>query len=227
MDLFLILLLIVAGYFALFAWIMSRAGSRWPVSVILLVSLVVYIPVICTGAVFRQYLEETGILLYGIAAVYSCLYWLWKLYRLAVEKPKIRLRVLLLFVAYLLAVLYLTVFMRESGETERIQMEVFHWMRPENGYDFSHAFQNMILFVPAGFLCAALPKTERKVFVMGCSFGLLLSVIIETAQLFFRFGLCDIDDILSNFAGAVIGAGIVAIWNRMSFSREKKGRKND
>ena len=220
-------LLIVAGYFVLFAWIMSRSGNRWSVTIMLLVSLVVYIPVICIGAVFRQYLGEMGILLYGIAAVYSCLYWLWKLYRLAVEKPEIRLRVLLLLAAYLVAVLYLTVFMRESGETERIQMQVFHWIRPENGYDFSHAFQNMILFVPAGFLCSALPKTERKVFIMGSSFGLLLSVIIETAQLFFRFGLCDIDDILSNFAGAVVGAGIVAMWTRIRFSQKKTGKKND
>lgn len=223
MDLFLIILLIVAGYFILWSWIMSHTGRRWSVSTMLLVALVIYIPVLCMGMVLVQYLGNVGMTLYAVAAVYSCLYWPWKLYHIIAEKMEITLRILLFLAAYLLALLYITIFMRESGMSERLQMEVFHWIHTGRKDSFTHVFQNIVLFVPVGFLCAALPKTQQKVFVMSMSFGLLLSVLIETAQFVFRFGICDIDDIISNLAGAAIGAGIVSGWNRRKAKSEVKG----
>ena len=64
-----------------------------------------------------------------------------------------------------------------------------------------HMFLNVVLFVPVGLLYSVLPKKCRKVFVPAISFGLMLSVLIETVQLLFEFGTCDIDDIISNFMG--------------------------
>ena len=39
MNLFLIVILVVAGYFALFSWVMARSDNRWSISVMLLVVL--------------------------------------------------------------------------------------------------------------------------------------------------------------------------------------------
>lgn len=221
MNLFLIILFVIAGYFALFGWIMARSDGRWSVSALLLVTLLVYLPVVCAGIVAAEYLGEAGLMLYGAAAVYCCLYWIWKIYRAIQEPPGWNWKVFSILAAYLAAVFYIAVFMRESGMDDRVQMEVFHWVSAGEEGAFRHVCLNVALFMPIGFLCAVLPKEERAVFVPAVSFGLLLSVLIETIQLFGHFGTCDIDDILSNFLGAVAGALPGVIRNR----KRRPGRK--
>lgn len=105
--------------------------------------------------------------------------------------------------------------MREEGAAVRVQMEIMHWLHEENsGTYFQHTLKNVALFVPVGFLFSLLPRERCRMVIPAASFGLLLSVIIETVQFFFRFGICDIDDIFANFAGAAIGAVFVAAWER-------------
>ena len=212
MDLLLVILLIVSGYFAFFGWIMARSNARWSVSAILAVALLVYTPVICLVVVLRQYLTGIGLILYSVAVIYSVLYWICGIFFLIHKKTKIRFRVLLLLIAYLIAVFYITVFMREGGATNRVQMEVFHWL--QNVQNTRHMLLNITLFLPVGLLFAVLFQNRTNVLWMSASFGLLISVLIETIQLVFKFGLCDIDDIITNYIGAVIGAGIVTVWNQ-------------
>ena len=214
MILFLLILLAVTGYFIFLAWIMSRAGRRWSVFAVILIGLLVYVPAVCMVILLVQYLQDAGVILYGIAAVYGCLYWIWKICCFTRKKPEIRSRVLSLEIAYVLAVFYITVFMREDGANRRFQMEVFHWLRVEGSQGLRHFLMNIALFIPVGGFAAAIPKRRGKTFAEGVSFGLLLSVLIETVQLIFQLGLCDIDDILANFAGAAIGSAVVSVWYR-------------
>ncbi len=219
MDLLLLILLIVAGYFGLLIWIMSHAGRRWATTVLLVAALIVYCPLICLVMALRQYLEEIGLVLYGAAAIYCCLFWLWEIYSLLRERRQIRMRVLFLLAAYLLAVLYITVFMREGGADGRIQMEVFHWLAEGRMGASRHAMLNTALFLPIGFLGAFVFVTRRRAALMSASFGLLCSVLIETTQLLFQYGQCDIDDILTNFAGAAVGAGLAVFLRRKQKDR--------
>ena len=62
---------------------------------------------------------------------------------------------------------------------------------------------NIILFVPLGFLVPAIWKNYRSVRTM-FFMGFALSVSIEILQIF-TFRLTDIDDLITNTAGAVIG----------------------
>lgn len=62
---------------------------------------------------------------------------------------------------------------------------------------------NIILFMPMGFLVPAIWKNYRSVKTM-CLMGLALSVSIEILQIF-TFRLTDIDDLITNTAGAVSG----------------------
>ena len=127
-----------------------------------------------------------------------------------------------LLAGYLFAVLYVTVFMREGGSGGRIQMEVFHWLTVGSSDALRHAMLNIALFLPVGFLGVFVFVSEHGAVVTSVSFGLLCSVLIETTQLLFRYGLCDIDDILTNFAGAAIGAGLAAIIKRKQRAGKKK-----
>ena len=58
-------------------------------------------------------------------------------------------------------------------------------------------FKNIALFVPLGFIISG-----RK----GVIVGFLLSCGIETAQYFARLGYCEIDDVLNNTIGTLIGS---------------------
>ena len=62
---------------------------------------------------------------------------------------------------------------------------------------------NIILFVPIGFLVPAIWKNYRSIKTM-FFMGLALSVSIEILQIF-TFRLTDIDDLITNTAGTIIG----------------------
>lgn len=65
---------------------------------------------------------------------------------------------------------------------------------------------NIILFVPMGFLVPAIWKNYRSIKTM-FFMGLALSVSIEILQIF-TFRLTDIDDLITNTAGTIIGYDI-------------------
>lgn len=69
------------------------------------------------------------------------------------------------------------------------------------------ALFNCMLFMPFGFLLAAVLRgnsvgTVRVAALCGFSYSLLL----ETLQLVLRRGTCELDDLLHNTIGAVLGA---------------------
>lgn len=63
---------------------------------------------------------------------------------------------------------------------------------------------NILLFIPFGFLCPLISRTlerARNIFLIGFS----LSFLIEISQLFTVYRVTDINDILTNIAGTLIG----------------------
>lgn len=134
----------------------------------------------------------------------------------------------LLLPAYLLLNLYFTFLMREPGEDRLVTLvplrsyfAVFGWDIQtflvvgqllqgvwEEPIAFAFApligiLQNIILFIPFGFLlCGATdqPRTSRILLL-----GFLLSLSIELCQLFFRLGWFEVDDILHNVLGTYLG----------------------
>ena len=62
---------------------------------------------------------------------------------------------------------------------------------------------NIVLFMPLGFLLPALWKKYRSL-RMTAAAGFLLSLFIEILQIF-SFRLTDVDDLITNTAGAVLG----------------------
>jgi len=83
-----------------------------------------------------------------------------------------------------------------SGETKYIQT----------------LLQNLLMLVPYGILLPMAVKISMKrTVITGC----LLSVAIEILQLITRTGLCELDDIIHNTLGVVIGYGIFYTTTRM------------
>ncbi len=225
MDSFLIILLIVVGYFVFVSFAVMQADNKRELSKIALIVLLIYGCIVGTIVAIGQYLEETGLLLYVLALLYSIFFFLWKIYRLVKVRPRIQIGFLVMLISYLLAVLYITTFMRDPGSNNQVQMEVMNWLKEDSIDGFDHIFLNLVMFVPIGMLAPLITDRRSGKLVSSVSLGILFSTAIETGQLFLHSGTCDIDDILSNSLGALIGAVVVVTGMYMKQKREEKTRR--
>ena len=68
---------------------------------------------------------------------------------------------------------------------------------------------NLALFIPIGFLlgCGFRNMTWKRALAIGAMF----SVFIELLQLISRRGLCEVDDVMHNVVGCMIGYGVVRL----------------
>lgn len=104
---------------------------------------------------------------------------------------------------YIVILLCITVLSRESGSSKGIDLELFAtW--GINTRNNAYVIENILLFVPFGILCAwVIPLAGR---LLGCaSMGLMVSFGIECLQLITGRGYFQIDDILTNTLGAIVG----------------------
>lgn len=92
-------------------------------------------------------------------------------------------------------ILQITIFSRDAGQ-ERIFKPLFWELK--NGM-WKDIWLNILLFMPLGLIIGG-----RK----GIISGLILSCCIEFTQYMFCLGYCEMDDVLNNTIGAVIGVGI-------------------
>ncbi len=211
MNSFLIIFLIVSGYFVLLSFVAARLDRSWSVSTIAAIVLLIYGCIVGMLAVLGYYLGELGLLLYAAAIVYSGLFWGVKIYSSIKKKPQIQLGVLVMLIAYILAVLYITVFMRGQGTNFQVQMEVLNWVQEDGIETFDHILLNVAMFVPIGVLFPFVTDNSHGKLVSAFSFGMLFSVLIETGQLILHSGTCDIDDIIANSLGAFLGALMITV----------------
>lgn len=82
-------------------------------------------------------------------------------------------------------------------------------------------FGNIALFVPFGFLIPVFEKKLRSLWKCA-AVSLAVILVVETLQLLFKVGSFDVDDIILNMAGVVIGYAVYKI----GFSIYKKTAKS-
>ena len=99
---------------------------------------------------------------------------------------------LILSILYIGVILWITVFSRTPG-SERIFKGLF-W-EIQMGY-WSDIVLNMLLFVPLGIFIG-----ERYAIII----GFVLSLGVEIIQYIFVIGFCELDDILNNSIGTLLG----------------------
>jgi glycopeptide antibiotics resistance protein len=69
---------------------------------------------------------------------------------------------------------------------------------------------NVAVFIPLGILLPALWKGQQKLWRFALTVIAAVAVI-EVTQLFTMTGSCDVDDLILNFAGALIGFGVFSV----------------
>lgn len=65
-------------------------------------------------------------------------------------------------------------------------------------------FGNVIAFMPYGFLLPLLNKVYRRFYII-LILSILFSLVIESSQLLLKVGVFDVDDILMNSTGGILG----------------------
>ncbi len=217
MQLLLIVILLLCGYFYIFQAVARRAANRASVPLLAIVLLVVYLlislPLVLIisqmGGMSLVFLSL--LILSAFFGVFAFFTFLIKNYR---ECNK---TALLMFILYLLMVSYITVFSRRGKTQTDILLSFDSIQEAINRHSLAplqHLWLNIVLFVPIGaFFAAVHPSLARFGIVL--PLGLLLTTIIETTQLLMRNGQCDLEDLAANTLGACLGLLAFRLFNRM------------
>ncbi|WP_125582524.1 VanZ family protein [Lacticaseibacillus suibinensis] len=138
----------------------------------------------------------------------------------------------ILFSAYVILLLMLTVF-RQWYYPWQLH---FYWNRPLSAINWTplvntfklrlgsqidlwyQSFGNVLWFIPFGFGLPSLRRTKIAAWrVIG--WGLLLSLAIESLQFVLASGVADIDDVIFNTIGTILGLGL---WRLLSPRSHKR-----
>lgn len=137
----------------------------------------------------------------------------------------VRNTIRLLLFEYVLFIYGVTVFFRKGGSTESYMLTPFgSYVKMFQGEASDMLFDilvNVALFMPVGFLWGAqssLKPFKRQWFIV-LLLGFSLSIGIELFQLFLNKGCAEIDDIIHNTLGCILG---FALW--LGFERLVKTR---
>lgn len=167
---------------------------------------------------------RTQALLFGMAAtiVYAMLAVVGAVYRVVVKKQHeklshILMRVFLFAILgfYMSYVVYLTLSGREAGSRDGINLKLFSTLISKNRITVM-GIENILLFVPFGVLIPLIWTKFRK-WYKTAGLATILSLIIETVQLFTKRGIFELDDIVLNTLGAVAGYIIYSFFS-LAFS---------
>lgn len=115
----------------------------------------------------------------------------------------VRLFPLFFLILYIYCVLQITIFSRVPGDYGGIDMR---FLAKWNDWYGEKAFfiANIIMFVPYGLLLPLLCPVTKHI-LAAVPIGVASSICIEAAQLRFRLGYCQLDDVAANSLGFLIG----------------------
>lgn len=111
-----------------------------------------------------------------------------------------------LLIGYLFLTMCATILFREISDIYRYSLIPFESYTQLYDKLLAQLFLNVVMFVPIGYLLGLAKK--RMNFVKILKIGCFLSLTIEIIQLVTRRGVFNIDDVIHNTLGCVIGFGV-------------------
>lgn len=163
--------------------------------------------------IYEDMSQALGYLPYGLAVglpVAVIAVWLVNLRSKKKQKPPAKWVPVTMFCVYMTVMLAITFLSRESGSRSGVlDLRLFStWGINDRNNAF--VIENVLLFIPYGFLYCWNFNRKRKIF--RCTFlGAVTSLGIETMQLLTGRGYFQIDDIVTNTLGALIGGLFFAV----------------
>lgn len=148
-----------------------------------------------------------------IAVIVLCAYWLYRKERPSTQRiGRKNALVTVLLLCYVCAVVALTLWNRHSNVEGAINLALFSSYK-EAWYafstrDFQYIYFNIAMFIPLGILLPLLHTRFRHIgWTLATAF--VFTALIESMQYILHVGIFELDDIMNNVFGALIGFGLV------------------
>ena len=137
---------------------------------------------------------------------------------------KYRLISILLFLLYLIILFYLVFRSSDFGRTNfqrsintqafKTIINCFKYCSLLSRYTIINIYGNLVAFIPMGFFIPLIFKRLKNFFVMLIVF-IMASFFIELLQYVFAVGAADVDDIILNSIGGVLGYLLYVVINKI------------
>lgn len=128
---------------------------------------------------------------------------------------------------YVVILLYFTVIGRYSHEEYENRIYFYYsYRRLIEHYDSQSMRQillNIAMLVPVGFVLSMISNSKGK-YMKAIVISLSLIIVIELLQMLTKTGSCEVDDIINNFLGALLGMGLYHIVHKL-INRHKPEKK--
>ncbi len=137
-----------------------------------------------------------------------------------------------ILMVYGMGYLYLTFFYRTPMEKAHIQVVPF-WSYREafDGFTIRRLsvarsiVLNILLFIPLGYLLPSFMRSFSNRYIVTVLIIFGLSILTEAVQYFTRTGLCEIDDVISNGIGGLLGLAGYAVAGFLITGIQKTGEE--
>lgn len=131
-----------------------------------------------------------------------------------------------LILLYIIGIFMVTMFTRETQDGYRTQFVLLNDLWREDhvhlGRTAVRDLLNMVFFIPLGFLCTWTWRGKWSI-LRSVLATFIFSLCVEICQLVGKFGTFDVDDLLFNTLGGLVGAILLLGW-RFAFSKKSIGR---
>ena len=217
MQLLLIVILLLCGYFYLFQAVAKRAASRSSIPILAVVLLVIYLMISLPLVLIIAQMGGMSFVFLALLVLAACIGLFAAVYSMIKNFHQLNKTMLVLFILYLLMTGYVTIFSRRG----RVQTDILlsfdsieealnrHSLEP-----LQHLWLNVVLFMPMGALFAAIDPPRLARFGIVLPLGMLLTTTIETTQLLLRIGQCDLEDLAANTLGSCLGLLAFKLYRR-------------
>lgn len=219
-------IVLLCGYLFLLQTVTQRTENKSSIPIVSIILLLIYLVVAVPVLYVISTLGSTGMMLIALLLLFTCVILIISIYGLIHHFRDVRKGMLAVFVSYLFAVAYITVFSRgEENDTSIILINfkmINEAIRTRSLEPLNHAFLNIAMFVPLGFLFPMIYPEKLTSFTFAAVIGMACTTIIETVQLMLKLGQADLTDIVTNVAGALIGYFIFKIFMRFRKPEEEE-----
>ena len=209
MQILMIVILLLCGYLWLLQYVYQHAANRSNLPVLAIFLLLIYggvsgmLMMILSRMGNMEVVFVSTLILAACVTVFMMLTFVIRRFR------EIQKRWLSIFIVYLLALAYVTVFSRDgvSNDTSIFAgfTSVQKFIETGDVGVFRHLMLNLAMFVPVGVLLPMIQPERLNKLMVVAPISAMMTVMIESVQLLLRLGQCDLEDITANALGGVVG----------------------
>lgn len=230
MQLAMVAILLLCGYFYLYQAVARRTANKSSLVVIAIVLLGVYLLITVPVVMIISDLGDISFVLFGVLLLLSCIVLFAGLYGIMRDFRKIHKGMLMLFILYTLMIAYITIFSREEGHSTDVLLtfdSVREAIDTHSLEPLQHVILNAAMFIPLGMLFPLIRPGVLDKFSYVAPLGMMMTTLIEATQMLLKKGQCDIEDIVANTLGAILGLVLFKIGRRMGLIPVREEEEED